>query len=135
MRAALAYLIAPVAGMGLFLAVWSLPLVYYAGGDPAFLGKLWSVALGIVVPAFVLVLALSLGVMYGIRARFGGAWWAAVGGGLVLYLAAFALLAVRFGFATVFANPFWLGGLLAGGLVHGLVFRAAVGPGRRPRSV
>lgn len=134
MRAALAYLIAPIVGMLLFLAVWLVPLLPYAGDDPDFLGKVWSLARGIVVPAFVLVLALSLGVMYGVRARFGGAWWAAVSGGLVLYLAAFALLAVRFGFATVFANPFWIGGLLAGGLVHGLVFRAAVGPGRRPRS-
>lgn len=135
MRAAAAYLIAPVVGMGLFLAVWSLPLLPYAGEDPAFLVQAWTRATAIVVPAFVLVLALSLGVMFGVRARFGGSWWASVGGGVLLYGVAFAILAVRFGVATVFTNPFWLGGLVIGGLVHGLVFRAAVGPGRRPRSV
>lgn len=135
MRAAAAYLIAPIVGMLLFLAVWSLPLLPYAWEDAGFLGEAWIMATDIVVPAFVLVLALSLGAMFGVRARFGGAWWAAAGGGLLVYLAAFAVLAVRFGFATVFGNPFWLGGLVAGGLVHGLVFRAMVGPRQSRGSV
>jgi hypothetical protein len=135
LRPLLAYLIAPLAGLALFTAVWALPVTPYAGADAAYLGQLGRLALGIVVPAFVLVLALSLGVMYGVRARFGGAWWAAAAGGLATYLAAFALLALKLGFATVFANPFWLGGLLAGGLVHGLVFRGVVGPDRRPETV
>jgi len=130
MRPALAYLLAPLAGLVLFAAIWSLPLLPYGGTGPVAMGKVWSMALGIVVPAFVLVLALSLGVMLWVRARFGGAWWAALAAGVGLYLAAFALLAVRFGFATVFANPYWLGGLLAGGVLHGAVFRAVVGPGR-----
>ena len=135
MRPLLAYLIAPLAGLALFTAIWVLPVTPYAGADPAYLAQLGSLVLGVVAPAFVLVLALSLGVMYGVRTRFGGAWWAAAAGGLVTHLGAFALLALKLGFATVFANPFWLGGLVIGGLAHGLVFRAAVGPGRRFRSV
>ncbi|MEF8794050.1 hypothetical protein [Thiohalorhabdus sp.] len=135
MRAFLSYLIAPIGGILAFLTVWSVPLLPYADNGLHFFGQAWSLAATIVVPAFVLVLTLSLGVMFGVRARFGGAWWAAMGGGLLLYSAAFALLAVRFGFGAMFADPFWVGGLVAGGLVHGLVFRAAVGPGRRPRSV
>ena len=134
MRPILAYLLAPLAGLALFTAIWALPVVSVAGADAAFLGQLGGLAMGVVVPAFVLVLALSLGVMYVVRARFGGAWWAAMAGGLATYLAAFALLALRLGFATVFANPYWLGGLIAGGLVHGLVFRGVVGPGRRVKT-
>lgn len=134
MRPVLAYLLAPLAGLLVFLAVWSLPLLPYARPDAAFLGLVWAVAAGIVVPAFVLVLALSLAAMFLVRRRFGGSWGAAVASGVVLHAAAFALLAaVRLGFATVFANPYWLGGLLAGGAVHGLVFRAVVGPGRSGR--
>jgi hypothetical protein len=126
----LAYLTAPLAGVAVFALVWALPLLPALTGQAGAVAGIVRAAAGILVPAFVLALALSLGVMFAVRARFGGAWWAAASGGVVLYLAVFALLALRVGFATVFAGPFWLGGLVAGGLAHGLVFRALVGPGR-----
>jgi len=133
MRAVIAYLLAPLAGLLVFVGVWASPLVAYARPDADFLGLIWAMVGGIVVPAFAVVLALSLGVMFLVRARFRGAWWASAGGGMALYLAAFALLALEVGFARVFANPYWLTGLLLGGLVHGLAFRALVGPGRPAR--
>ncbi|HKJ70875.1 MAG TPA: hypothetical protein VKA55_03910 [Gammaproteobacteria bacterium] len=133
MRPALAYLLAPVAGLAVFAAGWFLPMLPSALRDFGILAELATMAVGILVPAFVLVLGLSLGVMFWVRARFAGSWPAAAGGGVVLYLAAFALLALRVGPATVFANPYWVGGLLAGGLAHGLVFRALVGAGRPAR--
>ena len=135
MRAVMAYLLAPVAGLLVFAAIWASPLLAYARPDVDFLGLVWAIAGGIVVPAFAVVLALSLGVMFLVRARFGGSWWAAAGGGVALYLAAFALLGMHFGFARIFANPYWLAGLLLGGLLHGLVFRGLVGPGRAVRGV
>ena len=130
MRPLLAYLIAPLAGVAVFALVWGLPLLPAVAGQPGSVARVGAAAAGILVPAFVLALALSLAVMFAVRARFGGAWWPAAAGGVVLYLAVFALLALRVGFATVFTGPFWLAGLVAGGVVHGLAFRALVGPGR-----
>ena len=131
MRALLAFLLAPVAGLAVFTLVWAAPEIQLARGDahlavaPGRLTPVW------LLPAYLLILILSVPVLRELRTVFGWTGVSVAAGALVVYGAtALGLSVAMGGLASLLpAWPQWVG-LFCGALVHTAVF-LSFRPGER----
>lgn len=132
MRTVLAFLVSPLFGLGVFALVWAAPLLPRAGQDPELLPKAWGLLMGWALPAYPLVLVLSIPLYLEIRASLGWNGWTTVLAAVAIYFVVFpalGMLWVDFG-ALLGAWTDWLG-LLAAALVHAGIFLGVAPPHHR----
>ena len=123
MRALLAFLIAPAAGLAVFTLVWAAPEIQLARGGAQVevpLGRLTPIWL---VPAYLLILILSVPIFRELRTVFGWNGPSAAFGGVLVYALVAGALSVALGGPSALLPgwPQWLG-LGCAALVHAAVF-------------
>lgn len=123
MRTLFAFLIAPVAGLAVFTLVWAAPEIQLARGGPSIdvpverLPPVW------LIPAYLLILVLSVPLLRELRTVFGWTLLSATAGALLVYgLTAGGLGVALGGLAVLLPGwPQWLG-LICAAMVHAAVF-------------
>ena len=131
MRALFAFLLAPAAGLAVFTLVWAAPEIQMARGGPHLAvptGRLPPVWL---IPAYLVILVLSVPVFRELRTVFGWTGGSAAFGALAVYALTVAGLGVALGGlgAMLPGWPQWIG-LFCAALVHAAVF-LSFRPGQR----
>lgn len=123
MRTLFAFLLAPAAGLAVFTLVWAAPEIQLARGGPQIGLTMERFTPVWLIPAYILLLVLSVPLFRELRTVFGWTGSSTTIGALLIYGLTAAGLGVAMGGLTTLLPdwPQWLG-LVSASLVHAAVF-------------